>query len=93
MVRPEDHGRLRIGPQRVVPLSALAAQRHQLRIQSVFLYAWLTHESRANPFGFSGLRRVRHGKIVSTSALTAFRSVARKLDGCAKPLGDAARCR
>jgi hypothetical protein len=59
----------------------------------VFWYAWLTHESRSNSFGFSGLRRVRDGKIVSTSALPAFRGVARRLEGCAKPLGNAARCR
>jgi hypothetical protein len=72
---------------------SLAAQRRKLRIQRVFWYAWLTNESRSNPFSFSGLRRVRDGKIVSTSALWAFRSVARRLEGCAKPSGDAARCR
>lgn len=76
-----------------VAIRRLAAQRRKLRIQAVFWYAWLTHESRSNPFGFSGLRRIRGGKIVTTSALPAFRGIARRLEGCAKPLGDAARCR
>jgi hypothetical protein len=72
---------------------SLAAHRRKLRIERVFWYAWLTEESRGNSFGWSGLRRSRDGKVVSSSALPAFRSVARTLEGCAKPLGDARHCR
>jgi hypothetical protein len=72
---------------------SLAAHRRKLRIERVFWYAWLTEESRGNSFGWSGLRRVRDGKVVSSSALAAFRGVARTLEGCAKASGDAARCR
>jgi polysaccharide biosynthesis protein PslG len=71
----------------------LAAHRRKLRIARVFWYAWLTEESRGNSFGWSGLRRVRNGAIVTSSALSAFQGVARTLEGCAKPLGDAAHCR
>jgi polysaccharide biosynthesis protein PslG len=74
-------------------LRSLAAHRRKLRIERVFWYAWLTEESRGNSFGWSGLRRVRNGAIVSSSALSAFQGVARTLEGCAKPLGDAAHCR
>ena len=74
-------------------LLRLAAQRKRLRIERVFWYAWLTYETRTSSFSWSGLRRVRHGEIVSTSSLTAYERVARKLQGCAKALGDAGRCR
>jgi hypothetical protein len=73
-------------------LRQLAAQRRKLRIERVFWYAWLTYETRTSSFSWSGLRRVRDGEIVSSSALPAFRAVARRLEGCAKPLGNARRC-
>jgi Glycosyl hydrolase catalytic core len=73
-------------------LHSLAGQRRKLRIERVFWYAWLTYETRSSSFSWSGLRRVRHGEIVDSSALPAFRSVARRLEGCAKPLGNAAGC-
>jgi hypothetical protein len=73
-------------------LRTLAAHRRTLRLERVFWYAWLTYETRSSSFSWSGLRRSRDGQIVSSSALPAFRAVARKLEGCAKPLGDAGRC-
>jgi hypothetical protein len=74
-------------------LMKLAAQRHRLRIERVFWYAWLTYETRTSSFSWSGLRRFRDGEVVSTSALGAYRRVARKLQGCAKAPGNALRCR
>jgi hypothetical protein len=71
----------------------LAAERRRLRIERVFWYAWLTYETRTSSFSWSGLRRVRDGSVVSTSSLDAYRRVARRLQGCPKPLGDAGRCR
>jgi hypothetical protein len=75
-----------------IALRSLAAKRRKLRIERVFWYAWLTYETRTSSFSWSGLRRSRNGQTVSSSALPAFRAVARKLEGCAKPLGDADRC-
>jgi hypothetical protein len=74
-------------------LRGLAAHRHQLRIERVFWYSWLTTESRGDSFGWSGLRRFRNGTVVSSSALPAFRAVARALEGCAKATADAGHCR
>jgi hypothetical protein len=74
-------------------LRSLAANRRQLRLERVFWYAWVTYETRTSSFSWSGLRRVRGDKVVSSSALAAFRGVAKGLEGCAKPLGDAAHCR
>jgi hypothetical protein len=73
-------------------LLQLAAERRRLRIERVFWYAWLTYETRTSSFSWSGLRRVRDGTIVSTSALTAYQRVAQRLQGCAKLLGDARSC-
>jgi hypothetical protein len=74
-------------------LLQLAAERRRLRIERVYWYAWLTHETRTSSFSWSGLRRMRDGEVVSSSALGAFKKVARRLQGCSKPLGDARRCR
>jgi hypothetical protein len=73
-------------------LLRLAAQRRRMRIERVFWYAWLTYETRTSSFSWSGLRRFRDGTVVSTSSLTAYERVARRLQGCAKALGDARRC-
>jgi hypothetical protein len=73
-------------------LLLLARQRKRLRIERVFWYAWLTYETRTSSFSWSGLRRARGDRIVSTSSLDAFRQIAERLQGCAKPLGNAARC-
>jgi hypothetical protein len=75
-----------------IALRSLAAHRRTLRIERVFWYAWLTYETRTSSFSWSGLRRSRNGRIVSSSALPAFSAAARKLEGCAKPLGAAGRC-
>ena len=71
----------------------LAKARKRLLIQRVFWYTWLSREGSPNSFDYSGLRRLRGGKIVSVPALAAFRKVARRLQGCAKASGDATRCR
>jgi Glycosyl hydrolase catalytic core len=71
----------------------LAAARHRLRIARVFWYAWLTDETRTSSFSWSGLRRMRNGVPVSTTSLAAYRSAAKRLEGCAKRDGDARRCR
>jgi hypothetical protein len=58
----------------------LAAERRRLRIQRVFWYTWLSVESRSGSvFNFSGLRRLRDGRVVSAPALGVFRRTARKL--------------
>ena len=74
-------------------LRLLARARKRLRIQRVFWYTWLSREDSPNSFDYSGLRRVRGGRIVSVPALGAFRAAARRLQGCAKAPGDATRCR
>jgi hypothetical protein len=70
----------------------LAANRRRLRIQKVFWYTWLSREGSPNSFDYSGLRRVRDGQEISSPALGAFRAAARRLQGCVKASGDAARC-
>jgi hypothetical protein len=72
----------------------LAAQRHRLGIGRVFWYTWLSPEGRHNYWwDYSGLRRLRHGTLVSAPSLAAYRTVARRLEGCAKAPGNASRCR
>jgi polysaccharide biosynthesis protein PslG len=79
--------RLRAGLRR------LAAARRSLRIGRVDWYTWLSQEGGPSSFAWSGLRRVRDGRVVSARALPAFRAAARRLEGCAKRSGDALRCR
>jgi len=74
-------------------LRLLARARKRLRIQRVFWYTWLSREGSPNSFDYSGLRRVRHGDVISVPALDAFRRSARRLQGCAKAPADATRCR
>jgi hypothetical protein len=75
-------------------LGLLAAQRRKLRIQHVYWYTWLSIEGvTASAFDYSGLRRLHDGRLRSAPALHVFESVARRLQGCAKQLGDARRCR
>jgi len=52
-------------------LRSLAKQRRKLNVDRVFWYAWLTTENRSSSFSWSGLRRLRDGSIVSSSALPA----------------------
>jgi polysaccharide biosynthesis protein PslG len=60
-------------------LIALAAARRRLRVQRVYWYTWLSAESSASVFAWSGLRRLHEGAVVSTPALRAFRATARRL--------------
>jgi Glycosyl hydrolase catalytic core len=60
-------------------LTALAAARRRLRLQRVYWYTWLSAESNASVFAWSGLRRLHEGAVISTPALSAFRATARRL--------------
>jgi hypothetical protein len=74
-------------------LRRLARAHRSLRIERVYWYTWLSAEEGASAFGWSGLRRIRGGAVVSTRSLSAFQAEARRLEGCAKRPGDARRCR
>jgi hypothetical protein len=74
-------------------VALLAKERRRLLIGRVYWYTWLSAEgSTPSSFDYSGLRRVRAGRIVTAPALTAFRLVARQLEGCAKRRGNATTC-
>lgn len=60
-------------------LTALAAARRRLHVQRVYWYTWLSAESSASVFAWSGLRRLHEGAVISTPALAAFRATARRL--------------
>lgn len=60
-------------------LRRLAAARRRLKIDKVIWYTWLSREGSVNSFDWSGLRRVRRGRIVSAPSLAAFRRSARRL--------------
>jgi hypothetical protein len=60
-------------------LLVLAAARRRLRIERVFWYTWLSAESKSSVFAWSGLRRLHDGAVVSTPALKAFETTARRL--------------
>jgi hypothetical protein len=60
-------------------LRELAAARRRFRIEKVIWYTWLSREGSANPFDWSGLRRVRGDQVVSAPALAVFRRAARQL--------------
>jgi hypothetical protein len=75
-------------------LRLLVKDRRKLRIDRVYWYTWLSDEaSTGSSFDYSGLRRVRAGQLVDSPALAVFTRAARTLEGCAKLLGNAARCR
>jgi hypothetical protein len=75
-------------------VALLAHDRVKLRIGRVYWYTWLSAEgSSPSSFDYSGLRRLRGGRLVTAPALAAFRRVAKRLEGCAKRAGDASRCR
>ncbi len=72
----------------------IAEGRKRYRLDRVYWYTWLSTEGiTASAFDYSGLRRVRAGTLIDAPALKVFRSAARQLQGCAKPLGDARSCR
>jgi hypothetical protein len=75
-------------------LKLLSEGRKQYKLERVYWYTWLSTEGiTASAFDFSGLRRLRAGVLIDTPALTVFRRAARQLQGCAKQVGDARRCR
>src|SRR5262249_63807 len=75
-------------------LALLAHDRRALNIGRVYWYTWLSAEgSSPSPFDYSGLRRVRDGRIVTAPSLAVFKRVARRLEGCGKRPGDAIHCR
>jgi hypothetical protein len=73
-------------------LERLAKARRRLKIDKVIWYTWLSREGSVNSFDWSGLRRLRRGRLVTAPALGAFRRTARRLQGCAKRAGDASPC-
>src|SRR3954451_19493654 len=74
-------------------LDLLVRNRRKLRIGQVDWYTWLTQEGASgSTFNYSGLRRIRAGRLVDSPALAAFRSEARRLEGCTKAPGIANRC-
>ena len=60
-------------------LTLLAKARRKLLIERVYWYTWLSAEQGPSSFGWSGLRRVRNGQLVSAPSLTAFRQTAKRL--------------
>ena len=60
-------------------LVLLAAARRRLRIERVYWYTWLSAEQGPSAFGWSGLRRLRGGEVVSAPSLSAFRKTAKLL--------------
>ena len=60
----------------------------------MYWYTWLSAEGITDSaFDYSGLRRLRDGQLHDAPALATFPRLARRLQGCAKRLGDARRCR
>ncbi len=75
-------------------LKLFAKQRKPLKIERLYWYTWLSVEGiTQSGFDYSGLRRLRNGVLHDAPALTVFRRAARQLQGCAKVVGDARRCR
>ena len=60
-------------------LSLLAAARRRLKIERVVWYTWLSREGSRNSFDWSGLRRLRGGRLITARSLGVFRSAARRL--------------
>jgi hypothetical protein len=60
-------------------LVLLARARRKLRVGRVYWYTWLSVEQGPSSFGWSGLRRVRAGQLVSAPSLSAFRQTAKLL--------------
>jgi hypothetical protein len=74
-------------------LALLAGHRVKLGIGRVYWYTWLSAEgSSPSSFDYSGLRRIRSGRLVTAPALKVFKRAARLLEGCAKRPADATRC-
>ena len=67
-------------------MARLATARKPLKVAGAFWYTWLSrYASPTYRFDYAGLRRLgADGRIVRTPAQSAFRGVARALEGCAK---------
>jgi hypothetical protein len=73
-------------------LAQLARQRRRLRIGTVLWYTWLSYDRGPEPFSYAGLRRLdATGRAVDRPAARAFRTFARRHEGCRKS-GRADRC-
>jgi polysaccharide biosynthesis protein PslG len=73
-----------------IPL--LSRLRTQLHIGGIYWYTWLSPPlGSTDPFDYAGLRRQSGAGVVSKPALSAWRSTARSLEGCAKTTS-ATRC-
>jgi arabinogalactan endo-1,4-beta-galactosidase len=70
----------------------LAAQRRHLGIQRVYWSTWLTKDTGHDTFDYSGLNKLRGGRVVAKPALAAYRQSALALEGCARKGATAARC-
>ena len=59
----------------------LARERESLRIAGVVWYTWLSREGYSRPSwaAYTGLRRIRDGRVVNSPAFTAFRSTVARL--------------
>jgi hypothetical protein len=62
-------------------LEELARVRRSLRIAHVVWYTWLSAEGHSTPSwaGYSGLRRVRRGKVVTARSLPVFKRTVAQL--------------
>jgi hypothetical protein len=72
----------------------LVKNRTKLGIGRVYWYTWLSQEGASpSSFDYSGLRRLRKGRLVTAPALAIFTGLARHLEGCAKASASALDCR
>jgi hypothetical protein len=67
-------------------LKLLAGARRALNLRQVFYYTWLTPDSGHKLFDYAGMRRLnqRTRRVTPKPTQAAYRSAARRLEGCAK---------
>jgi hypothetical protein len=75
-IRTDDAGQAR---RLAAGLRLLAAARKRFRIERVIWYTWLSREGKDSVFDYSGLRRLRDGRIVTAPSLAVYRAAARRL--------------
>ncbi len=74
-------------------LPLLTRDRQQLGITAFYYYTWIGDENPlANPFAYSGLLGLDHGRVVQKPAYRVFRRYALALEGCRRKSGVATRC-
>ncbi len=74
-------------------LPLLGADRTWLGLQSFDYFTWMGDEDSAvDPFNFSGLLRLRDGRVTAKPALAAFRTGALRIEGCRRKGATAAIC-